>query len=199
MRKLNWALPIFICTTLGILFGVVFACNMKYDFLPIWQKLPSLPDRAVKIINVEWGNVLIKTENGKTYRCPRDPSNLCWTENLKLDIPSWGNPEWQYDFRKYESCDHTKPYFLSWKIFPVKIIDCVMERETFVHWWVVQTIVVDADGNVWNHSSSWDGMISLNFMLIAFSGIFGFIGFVVGVVFTGIQTIVRKRRAMSIV
>jgi len=181
----------FIFTTLGLLVGTFFVAIVNFDFIPSWYKLPLVPSEPTKITNVELGNIFIKTDDNKIYRC-KAGSNECWTENLELTIPSWwDNNGWERYYREYESCDYSKPYFLTWRFSSKEIIDCVDENEAFVDWGVNTVVLIDQNGNVWQHTYSFSAIASNTAILIC--PIFGTIGgLILGVCIMALRTILQK-------
>ncbi len=189
--------PLFIFTAIGLLISIFLIALENFDFIPSWYKLPPLPTKPAEIMNVELGNIIIKTSNNKTYRCATE-GDECWTEKLELTTPSWWhNSVWQHDFRRYESCDYSKSYFLTWKFSTEKIIDCVVEQEVFVDWGVTTIALIDQKGNVWLHTYSFSAIASntaiLIFPIFCTTG-----GLILGIGVTVSKTILQKIKSRKV-
>ena len=194
-KKLLYSLT-FIFTIIGLFVGVFLFMTVNYDFIPSWQKLPPVPSKPTKITNVELGNIFIKMDDNKIYRC-KTGSNECWTENLELTVPLWWNNNgWERYYRKYQSCDYSKPYFLTWRFSLKKIIDCVYEQEGFVDWGVTTVVLIDQNENVWQHTYS-SSAIASSIVILLFPIFCTIGGIILGVCIMSLRTILQKVKLQS--
>jgi hypothetical protein len=192
MKKLLGS-PILILAIIGLFAGIFFAALENFDFIPSWYKLPLVPAQPTKITNVELGNIIIKTNNNKAYRCATE-GDECWTENLELTVPSWWeNHGWERYFREYDSCDYSKPYFATWRFSTENIIDCLHEREVFVDWGVTTIVLIDQEGHVWQHTYSFSAIAS-NTAIVIFPILCTFGGLILGICVMALRTILQKMR-----
>lgn len=190
--------PIFVMFIFGLIIGIFFALIIIYDIIPSWKKLPIPPAMPITITNVELGNTIIEMDNGKSYRCTRRIDE-CWVEDLDLAIVQWGELVLEYTNRTYSECDYTKLYFLTWKPFLDEIIDCKYNNEAFVDWGVTTVVIIDKDGNVWEHSNQWNAMASIGAMQILplFCGIIGLLFGLIYVVSKKLLSLIHNRHRLN--
>ncbi len=118
-----------------------------------WSSLGRPPDMPTEIIAANHTDILVKTSNGKNYRCTYDqnelghivepirPSSSCWQEASKVTLENYGSSYFIYGISKNT---------LSWWVKkPGKAIDTLSFTLTFIDTGYSRSHIIDEAGEVW--------------------------------------------------
>jgi hypothetical protein len=118
-----------------------------------WSSLGTPPEMPTEIIAANHTDILVKTGNGKNYRCtynqnelghiiePIRPGVSCWQETSETTLEEYGSSYFIYGISKKA---------LSWRVKkPGKAIDTLSFTLTFIDTGYSRSHIIDEAGEVW--------------------------------------------------